>query len=228
MKLYSWSQGVSNSHSNALMAKNAAKSNLSNLISVRNQQKELKNKIDSSLVELDEASEQLVIIKHSASLLSRTGFLGVIFSEVLKSIEISANELISFMPNINMLTLKLSSSTTTKTGKVNQKIEKSVMMDGKQVSIDSLSGGQRASLELCTDLAVSEAIRGRFGVDLGWVALDEAFDGLDVNTKMAALEIIKSKVNGLLIVVDHSSEIKEVFDKVVEVTFDGRQSKVSI
>ncbi len=83
-----------------------------------------------------------------------------------------------------------------------------------------------ASAELCTDLAVSETVRARSGSKLGWVALDEAMDGLDVETKLAALDAIRSKVDGLLIVVDHSTEIKENFDKVIEVEYDGRCSYV--
>ena len=134
--------------------------------------------------------------------------------------------MLAYIPNINTFSLDISSSSVTQKGKVNKKIKTMVYKNGEETSLKSLSGGQLSSAELCTDLAVAETVRLRSGSNLGWMALDEAMDGLDVETKMAALDVIKSKIDGLLIVVDHSTEIKEAFDMVIEVEYDGRDSYV--
>lgn len=166
------------------------------------------------------------ISEHCLNILGRQGFLGNIFDEVLSEIKMRTNDLMAYMPNINTLSVDISSSSVTQSGKVNKKIKVSILKDGLEKSLKSLSGGQLGSTELCADLGVSETIRKRSGSTLGWIALDEAMDGLDINAKIAALDIIKSKVDGLLIVVDHSTEIKESFDTVIEVEYDGKTSYV--
>lgn len=189
------------------------------------------NRIKADLVTKENTLKDLAIdeylLKHSVDITSRTGFLAEIFDEVLQDITRRSNDIMSFIPNINTFTLNVSSNTITQKGKVNKKIEKSINKDNRKIPIKSISGGQKTSVELASDLAMAEAIRARSGSPLGWVAMDEAMDGLGVSTKMAVLDVIKSKVNGLIIVVDHSTEIKEAFDSVINIEFDGRDSYVS-
>jgi len=193
-----------------------SRDNYNNLVQqVKIKEQELLNK----KIELDQ-------ISHCSAILGRQGFLGVIFDEVLCEVKNRSNDIMGYMPNINTFSLDISSNSVTQKGKVNKKIKVSVKKDGEDKSIKALSGGQCTGIELCTDLAVSETIRSRFSSNLGWVALDESMDGLDVNTKMAALDVIKSKVDGIIIVVDHSTEIKEAFDSVINVEYDGRKSCV--
>ena len=210
----------------AIKARDLAKANLENLLSVETYRKNAINNLQSDQKKLTDLKVNLHIKEHCANLLGRQGFLGSIFDEVLSEIKMRTNELMACVPNINTFSVDISSNSVTKTGKVNKKINVSVYKDGQEKSLNNLSGGQLAALELCTDLAVAETIRSRSGSSLGWVALDEAMDGLDVETKTAALEVIKTKVNGLLIVVDHSTEIKEAFDAVIEVEYDGKRSYV--
>lgn len=101
-----------------------------------------------------------------------------------------------------------------------------MIKDGEEIPVKSLSGGQQCSLELCTDLAVSESIRSRSGSPIGWLCLDEAMDGLDIENKKAALDVIRQKISGMVLIIDHSTEIKEGFEKVINVEFDGRSSRV--
>jgi DNA repair exonuclease SbcCD ATPase subunit len=56
------------------------------------------------------------------------------------------------------------------------------------------------------------------GKTLAWHILDEPFDGMKYQNKVEALEILKSlSKDKLIIVVDHSSEVSEVFHKVIRV-----------
>lgn len=210
----------------ALQAKNAAESNYTNLTRTRDQNARIANEITIKADELVSVKINLEIITHCIRILDRQGFLGNIFDEVLSDIKNRTNDLMSSIPNVNTFSIDISSNSVTQKGKVNKKIKTSVYKDGEEKSLRSLSGGQMTSSELCTDLAVGESIRSRSGSNLGWVALDEAMDGLDVETKKSVLEVIKSKINGLVIVVDHSTEIKDAFDKVIEVEFDGKNSYV--
>ena len=210
----------------ATKTRDLAESNLNNLLSLESHQKGVASSLQAAQKELADLKVNLHIKEHCANLLGRHGFLGSIFDEVLSEIKMRTNELMSCMPNINTFSIDISSNSVTKTGKISKKISISMYKDGQEKSLNVLSGGQLAAAELCADLAVAETIRARSGSSLGWVALDEAMDGLDVETKAAALEVIKTKVNGLLIVVDHSTEIKEAFDAVIEVEYDGKKSYV--
>jgi DNA repair exonuclease SbcCD ATPase subunit len=208
----------------AKKARNLAEANLSNLISMQKSYKNLIDRLKTTKEELKTKQIEQHIKNHCFKLIGRHGFLGSIFDEVLLEIKTRANDLMLCMPNINTFSIDISSDSVTKSGKVNKKIKVSVYKDGVEKNIKVLSGGQLAAAELCVDLAVAETVRARSGSNLGWVALDEAMDGLDVETKMAALEIIKTKIDGLLVVVDHSTEIKEAFDSVIEVEYDGKKS----
>lgn len=161
---------------------------------------------------------------HASTLLGRNGFLSVIFDEVLSEIERRSNELIGQIPNVGRYAIKISSNSVTKSGTVKKAIKTVLFKDGREVSLKTLSGGQACAVELCVDLAVNETIRSRSGTKLGWIVLDEAMDGLDTESKQSALELIKSKINGLIIVIDHATEVKEGFETSFEVEFDGRNS----
>jgi len=211
----------------AIQAHSLAKTNCANISRSLDSLKSLEIQLSTKKEDLSKAQIEVHVLEHSSKLLGRQGFLGGIFDEVLREIKGRANDLMSYMPNINTFSIDISSNSVTQSGKVNKKIKVSLFKDGVEKSVKTLSGGQMVALELCTDLAVSETIRARSGSNLGWVALDEAMDGLDVETKVAALDIIKSKVDGLLIVVDHSTEIKEAFDSVINVEYDGKRSYVS-
>jgi DNA repair exonuclease SbcCD ATPase subunit len=217
---------LSSSLSEAVQNKNTCEYYYSNLLKTKQNYALVCQQIEAKKAELDKNAVKLQVYTHCAKLLDRQGFLGNIFDEVLQEIKTKTNDMLAYIPNINTFSLDISSSSVTQKGKVNKKIKTMVYKNGEETSLKTLSGGQLSSAELCTDLAVAETVRLRSGSNLGWMALDEAMDGLDVETKMAALDVIKSKIDGLLIVVDHSTEIKEAFDMVIEVEYDGRDSYV--
>jgi DNA repair exonuclease SbcCD ATPase subunit len=188
------------------------------------------SRLNEALAKLQKEHTDLLverhIIEHSLQLLGRQGFLGSIFDEILRDIQTQANAIIQYIPNVEDVRIVIDSTSVTAKGKVNKSIVTQAIKDGKKVKIKSLSGGQQASLELATDLAVSGVIRNRSGVGFDWIILDEAMDGLDVNTKMQTLDIIKQICEGQVIIIDHSTEIKESFNKVINLQYDGKQTYV--
>ena len=206
--------------------KQSSEFNLSQLLERKKSFESKLQKVQEIETTKREISVKQHLLSHSSAILGRTGFLGAIFDEVLRDITNKSNDLIAHVPNVSSYTVSISSSTVTKTGKVNKKIDTFLYRDGEKVSFKSLSGGQKTSIELCVDLAVAEVIRARSGSKLGWVALDEAMDALGIETKISMLDAIKGRIKGLIIVVDHSTEIKEAFNSVINVDFDGRDSNV--
>ncbi len=210
----------------AIETRRLASANLKTLDDVKARMVKTQKDIADNETQLLNSEIETHILEHAIEITGRTGFLGDIFDEVLVEINSRSNDILAHIPNINTFSLNISSSSVTQAGKVNKKIETSMVKDGKKISKKSLSGGQKTSVELATDLGVGETIRSRSGSILGWVALDEAMDGLDSQTKLAAIDIIKSKVNGLILVVDHDPIVREAFDMVIDIEFDGRNSCV--
>jgi exonuclease SbcC len=210
----------------AQLALQSAEQNCKNIALQVEKYKENLSKLETLKQQKITLENELNILNHEKNILGRQGFLGVIFDEVLAEIENKANELICYFPNISTYSVQISSTTQTKTKNLKKTLSKKVYKDGKEVSIKSLSGGQQAALELCVDLAVSETIRARTGTNLGWIILDEALEGLGVVEKQSALDMLKQKIKGTVLVIDHSTEVKEGFDKIINIMFDGRTSHV--
>ena len=184
-------------------------------------------KASHNQTELAKLDGEMTLTQHAIAILGREGFLGSIFDEVLMDIETRTNAMVSQLSNINGFTVSFPSTKVTQKGKVSKSITAELYRYGKKISIKAISGGQACAIELFSDLATSEAIRARSGSPLGWISLDEAMDGLDVEPKKEALAVIRANVSGQIFVIDHATEIKEGFEKVIEIVYDGKESHVS-
>jgi DNA repair exonuclease SbcCD ATPase subunit len=206
---------------------NFAKTALESTTNSWNMIKKLENEIVDNTIALNKAGREVASLEILEEIFSRNGFLGVIFDEVLAEIEVRANEMIGMIPNVSSFSCNVSSVTETKVGDQSKKISVKLVKDGNEVNHKSLSGGQQCAVELCLDLALIETIRKRTGSTLGWICLDEVMDGLGVEEKRHALEMISSKLTGQVLMIDHATEIKEGFQKIIDIEFDGRQSRAT-
>lgn len=146
-------------------------------------------------------------------------FLGVIFEEVLNEIANEANEMLKCLPNVATTTIQFDTEKVNAKGTVKQEIRPVVIKNNKKIPIKAgLSGGQLTSVELAVDLALGNVISRRTSIVPGWLVLDESFEGHDIVVKEACLELLKNAAKDRLIfVIDHSTEVKEYFDNVIEI-----------
>jgi DNA repair exonuclease SbcCD ATPase subunit len=190
---------------------------------------------DTILGRLNQAKEALAakeldveVNVMSSRLLGNTGFLGSIFDEILSDIEIRSNEMLQDFPNANMFTIQINSTKQVKSkGTTKKEISVTISKNGTDVTMDDISGGQQAAVELCTDLAAAEAIRARSGCALKWVFLDEVMDGLGPTEKESVVNMIKKRIKGLVLMIEHASEIKDSFDQMINLEYDGKESYVA-
>jgi DNA repair exonuclease SbcCD ATPase subunit len=156
--------------------------------------------------------------------LGKDGFLGVIFTEVLQQISDRANKYLSLLPN----TSHVSVTFETENAKGKKTISPVFWVDGHATTRASgLSGGMGASADLAVDLGVIGVVEERLGKAPGWICLDETFNGMPKGTKEQAIEILKEyATNRLVVVIDHSTEIKESFDQTLTVVAVGDKSVV--
>lgn len=127
------------------------------------------------------------------------------------------------------LTYELQSYKENVKGEVTAKFSESIVMDGKPISLGSLSGGELKALSICADMALLNILEQQFGIHMSPVIFDEAFDGLDASGKEFALELIRGlSLDRQVVVIDHASEMRASFDKILRVEKRNGVSSVSL
>jgi len=152
---------------------------------------------------------------------------GLMIGGILSEVQSEANKMIGSIPSIADVSVSISTVEELKNGNSKVRIASTIYKSGTPMSFKILSGGQKSAVSLILDLAFISVISRRTSVAPGWIFLDEAMEGMDIASKESALDLIKSvSRDRLIIIVDHSTEIKEQFDHSVEISYDGVQSKV--
>jgi len=201
-------------------------------IALRNERNERLQRATEKLVEIDAErialTEQINEEKDFALLVGRTGYLGAIFEEVLADISSRASAMMSLIPNISHCSIRLNTTKVTKSGE-KRTIHPTVMINGLERPFSSCSGGMTNSITLAVDLAVRQVISERIGISLGWLVLDECFDGMDMASKEACLSLLRdvSEEQQILIFVIERDSIKEMFETVIEVVCENGRSSIT-
>ena len=193
----------------------------------RNAVKGLKEKLQeqSEALEAVRVKQAMEAAVHAS--LGRTGYMGSIFDEILSEISRETTAIVSGMPNTRSISMAFVSTQETKKGSTKRSIAPMIYKDGLAASLKSLSGGQQTTVELAADLAIGTVISRRTGRMPGWLALDEAFDGMGIPTKEICMEVLRKYAKDrLVLVVDHATEIKEAFDCQIIVEMNGGNSTV--
>lgn len=183
----------------------------------------LKQKVDNLQVREQELettalafSDEMEIQKTVSTIYSPTGAQAY----VLDSAVALFNEHVAKYVTIlwSNLTYELLSSKENVKGEMVAKFSESIVMDGKSISLGSLSGGELKALSICADMALLDILEQQFGIHMSPIIFDEAFDGLDSSGKEFALELIKELAKDrLVMVIDHASEMRASFDKILRV-----------
>lgn len=157
------------------------------------------------------------------------GFRNKVFDEVLESVGTQATSILAGLNNASHITVEFNSDKVSANGNVQEKITPVVYIHGEERKLDeAVSGGQFTSVELAVDLAMARVITDRLNCHLNWIVLDESFEGHDPDTKQSCSKILSEyAVDKLVIIVDHSSEFKEMFTQTVEVRLDHKLSSIT-
>jgi DNA repair exonuclease SbcCD ATPase subunit len=177
-----------------------------------------------TMSKLDPLQKTLSRERDFQHLVSREGFRGSIFDEVLAEISDETNQILAGIANTANCTLHFTSESTTAKGTVKREIVPVVTINGHKATLKfGPSGGMRSAIDLAVDLAVGAVISRREGVTPGWLILDESFDGLGPVEKSTCMEILQRYAQErLVIVVDHSSETQGLFTQRIKVEYlDG-------
>lgn len=186
---------------------------------VRHQQ--LNSEISSTL-------ESINLEKDLIIALGKEGFLGSIFEEILGDISSRTNDYLKMVPNVATITLSLDTEKETKTGSMSKKITPVVYKSGKAIPLTGgISGGMVAVVALAVDLALLSIIQERTGLELGWLILDEAMDGLGSLEKEACFELLRQVAhNKLILIIEHDDKAKTFCDGSIRVVTENERTTI--
>ena len=157
---------------------------------------------------------------------SPTGAQAYILDSVIESFNERVVEYVNLL--WSNLTYELKSYRENVKGDVSAKFSEHLVMNGKAVSIGSLSGGEFRALSLCVDFALIDVMERQFGISMSPIILDEPFDGLDGSGRELIIELLETLAGKRqIIVIDHTSEIKSMFSKVITAELRGGISQIS-
>lgn len=161
--------------------------------------------------------------------LSRTGFLSALFTEILEEIGLEANRILQQTPNTAEVSIRFVSEQENNSGKTVRGIRAQVTVRGHEAEFRSgASGGMKTAIRMAVRFAVRAVASRRTGVYPGWVCLDEPFNGLGPVEKEACMEILKFIAEtDLVMVVDHGSEFQALFDQQISLVLDKGITRIA-
>jgi DNA repair exonuclease SbcCD ATPase subunit len=178
---------------------------------------------------LDEARATLASEQDFEDFVGYKGFLGSIFDEVLAEVTEETNNILGSVANTSHVTLHFVSEVLPqKGGTPKREIKPMISIGGNVATLKSgASGGMQTSINLAVDLAVAKVVSRRTASYPGWMILDESFDGLDSVSKETCLGMLaKYAEDRLVLIVDHSSETKEMFSNFLDVEYCNGVSSI--
>ena len=190
---------------------------------------ELTNTYTKQNTQILKLESDLALEKDFVAAMGRDGFLGIIFEDVLREIETEVNSRLARLANVSHVTLRFLSEVVTQKGTINRSITPIVSVNGYDTKLKAgLSGGMYSSVEGQIDLAVMAVVQRRAGAMPGFLFLDEVWNGQGVVTKEANMEILSEYARDkLVLVIDHGSEIKEMFGGFIKVVYENERSRIA-
>lgn len=224
-------------HSRTLELRNAVNNKTKDLNSLRlklEQNSELLSKIkvlattrEQHLGSSRTLKADLELYKTIASLYSPTGAQAYILDSVIDFFNDAVDKHIEHLwPNASYT---LTSYKENVKGDITAKFSEILTMDGKEVSVGSLSGGELKALSLCVDFSILDILETQFGIALNPIILDEPFEGLDASGREIVIELLeKLAQTRQIMVVDHASELRASFSNVIRIEKRNGTSSMAV
>jgi DNA repair exonuclease SbcCD ATPase subunit len=184
---------------------------------------ELKTKIDNLNQQISQLTTQIDcltadqdFLKAAAALFAPTGAPAYIMDSIVDAFNEAVEGYVTLVwPNAKyrLLSYKESSS-----GVSVAKFSEELIINGRDKSIGSLSGGEQRCLSLAVDFAIIDVLSNRYSIAINPMVMDEPFTGLDTCNRERVIDLIeKLAVDRQIWIIDHCNESKAMFSKVVKV-----------
>jgi len=165
---------------------------------------------------LEETVDDLNVLQDATTTLRTT-----VISNAIRDVEYTTNQLLSDYFDAEIKVSFLAEDA--------DKLDVTIQKDGNLCSYTQLSKGQRGLLKLCFGAAVMKKVAKYSSVNFRQVFFDEALDGLDEVLKVKAFRLLESLAIGYdsVFVVEHSSELKNLFHNKIKVQLVDGYSEIN-
>jgi DNA repair exonuclease SbcCD ATPase subunit len=186
-----------------------------------------KTDLEARVNELNDIEQKVILSEESIRLIKNYTLQK--FQDTLSYIGNRATEIINMIPNMVNAVISFENAKQTKTGSIKNEVNAVINLEGdSKVPIKTLSGGERTSADFAVDLAIGEMIESITQKGVNLLIIDEGFDGLDSISKIECLEILKNlNTDKKILMVDHSSEVKEMVCDIIKVKRINEESCVA-
>lgn len=166
------------------------------------------------------------LYKTVAAMYSPTGAQAYILDSVVESFNECMSDYVDLLwPNA---TYMLTSHRENSKGELTARFSEKLHINGEEVSVGSLSGGELRALSLCADFAILDILEMHFGLSMNPIILDEQFNDLDSVGRELVVELLeKLAIKRQIFVIDHATEAKSMFSKRLSVHKRNSVSHVS-
>lgn len=184
-----------------------------------------KDKLETISSRLDELDQQRLLYEAVSSMFGPSGAPAYIMDTTVEMFnEYIANHVNMIWPNA---TYSLQSFKENKSGEIRAKFSEKLIINGKEKSTGSLSGGEYRCLSIALDFAVIDVLENMFGISLNPIIMDEPFNDLDASNRERVIELLeKLAVKRQIWIIDHASEAKAMFSNVARIEKRGGISKL--
>ena len=190
--------------------------NKDRLEQISNEINTLINKFKKLASQIEEENKSKEVYETISSIFSPTGLPAYITNN---SIELFNNLVKKYIDILwDNVEYKIIAYKENSKGEIVAKYNDLLMVDGQEVPLGTFSGGEFRILSLAVDMAVVDLLETSLGFSISPIFLDEAFDGLDNNYKEKVVEMLQGvaiEKDKEIVVIDHSSEFKSLFNRVI-------------
>lgn len=176
-------------------------------------------------VDINKLANEVNICKTLSSVFSSTGAPAYVLDNVIDTFNsLISDHITAIWPNAQYSILSYKEN---KSGAVRAKLSDQLIIDGEDVPIGSLSGGELNCICLSIDLALVEIMETMTGLRISPYILDEPFKEMDAANRERAVELLeRASVKRQIWIIDHGSEAKAMFSDIVRVEKRNGVSKI--
>lgn len=105
-----------------------------------------------------------------------------------------------------------------------------ITKSGHVCNYKQLSKGQRQMLKLTFAVSIMDIVGNQSGIHIDNIYLDEALDGMDEDLKIMSFRLFQELAtrHSSVMIIDHSLQLRTMFDRMYEVTLIGDNSHIEL
>lgn len=149
---------------------------------------------------------------------SNKGIKAYVFDSIINELNIRVAQYLTTLFDSQVI-LRFVNESKSGPGGIKQVLTTYLTIEGQEVSLGRLSGGEERRISFAVNLALAEIIANRAGKSFNVMFFDEVFDGLDSEGKTRCMNLLCALANkrDCILVIDHLSEFQALFNNVVRI-----------